>query len=85
MYYITFARYDSWDEYGGDSGRMCYITDSASDAEREWYDLNHVELTDDYGLTVRRGGVFGPFHSLDDDEPSGFIACCDELYGPMAA
>ena len=85
MYYITFARYDAWYDDGVASGRACYITDSASDAEREWYDVNHMDSTMDGAWTVRRGGVFGPFDSLDDEWPSDCIAACDEIYGPMAA
>lgn len=84
MYYITFARYDAWYDDGVDSGRACYITRDRADADREWHDVNHMDLTVDGAWTVRRGGVFGPFDSLDDDEPAGFIAASDEIYGPAA-
>jgi len=80
MYFIVFARYDSWDENGSDSGRYSYLTDDSFDADEWWYDLNHEDLTDEYGFTVRRGGVHS-FESLDDPELRDFLLASDEVRG----
>ena len=63
MYYIAFARYDYWGDSYVDSGRLSYLTDSESDAERYW-----AGLEDDPRCSIRRGGIHGPFHSLKDPE-----------------
>tara|TARA_R110002050_G_scaffold1968_1_gene12178 strand:- start:7673 stop:8023 length:351 start_codon:yes stop_codon:yes gene_type:complete len=81
MYFIVFARYDSWSEFGSDSGRYSYLTDDLADADARWYDMNHAELTDDCGFTVRRGGVFGSFPSLDDPRLRDFLHASDEVDG----
>jgi len=63
MFYVVFARYDaSFDDGDGgsfcDSGRTCYITDDALDAERCWtYWNDDPDSTDDLWFSVRRGGI----------------------------
>lgn len=73
MYYIAFARYDEVvttpTEVSGDSGRLCYLTDSADDASRYYDKLDSgepvVEGDCTFWTTVRRGFVDGPFEADD--------------------
>ena len=81
MYYIAFARFDSWDEYGGDSGRCSYLTDSFDDADMCFTSWDNTDCTGESGFAVRRGGVFGPFNSLDDTELVGFLRASDDVNG----
>ena len=81
MYYIAFARYDSWDEYGGDSGRLGYLTDSFDDADMCFTSWDNTDCTDESGFSVRRGGVFGPFDSLNHTELHHILRACDDLCG----
>ena len=60
--YTAFARYDSYDEYGCDSGRVVYITDTLADAERqmaEWTEgyTGVDEDGNEYAWRIRRGGT----------------------------
>ena len=80
VFYSVFARYDSYSaEYGCESGRTVYVTDSLDDANSTWARWNDQSDCDpDYYWGVRRGGV-DSYPTLSDVYQSRAVAAAEEF------
>ena len=75
--FVTYARYDSWSESSGDSGRACYITDDRADADRECAAMLAGYGDSESGWRARRASV-SVYDSLDDPRLSDDIRGMDD-------